>query len=265
MDQIKDPSSPVDTAAPVSDAPAPEECASPGAASAAGGANPADAPAAANAADATDTANPAETAGTSSRRRNADERRRAICQAVREVSAEVGVSHLTVSAVTKRAGCTRSLFYHYFSDMDAAVAAVMDEAIDGIVTELERWNAGRTRGDIEGALDSVAPLFKRLVADGHELPGTLTAGSGALYGGFLHNVVERVARYICDTTVADFVALHELRIDHVYETFYTLVMGLLMYIRTHPDVPDETVKDIIASTLHIEGYTAKYPERRPQS
>ena len=149
--------------------------------------------------------------------------------------------------------------------MDAAVTAVMDEAIDGFISELEQWNAGRTVGDIEGALDTVAPLFKRLVASGHELPSTLTSSSGALYGGFLHNVVQRVAQYICDTTVVDFVAHHELRIDHVYETFYTLIMGLLMYIRTHPDVPDETVKEIIASTLHIEGYTAKYPERKPQN
>ena len=141
----------------------------------------------------------------------------------------------------------------------------MDEAIDGFISELEQWNAGRTVGDIEGALDTVAPLFKRLVASGHELPSTLTSSSGALYGGFLHNVVQRVAQYICDTTVVDFVAHHELRIDHVYETFYTLIMGLLMYIRTHPDVPDETVKEIIASTLHIEGYTAKYPERKPQN
>ena len=192
-----------------------------------------------------------------------DERRRRILKAVRIVSAERGVSHLSVSAVAKQAGCTRSLFYHYFSDMDAAVEAVMDEAIEGFVSELERWNASRVEGDIEGALDTVAPLFKRLVADGHELPTTLTSGSGALYGGFLHHAVERVAHYLCETTVADFIARHDLRIDHVYETFYTLVMGLLMYIRTHPDVPDETVKDIIASTLHIEGYTAKYPERRP--
>ncbi len=192
-----------------------------------------------------------------------DERRRRILKAVRVVSAERGVSHLSVSAVSKQAGCTRSLFYHYFSDMDAAVEAVMDEAIEGFITELERWNASRIVGDIEGALDTVAPLFKRLVVDGHELPTTLTSGSGALYGGFLHHAVERVAHYLCETTVADFIAHHDLRIDHVYETFYTLVMGLLMYIRTHPDVPDETVKDIIASTLHIEGYTAKYPERRP--
>ena len=72
------------------------------------------------------------------KRLTGDERRREILDAVRTVSSELGVSHLSVSAVTKRAGCTRSLFYHYFADMDAAVTAVMDEAIDGFITELDR-------------------------------------------------------------------------------------------------------------------------------
>ena len=184
---------------------------------------------------------------------------------MRTVSSELGVSHLSVSAVTKRAGCTRSLFYHYFADMDAAVTAVMDEAIDGFIAELERWNAGRIVGDIEGALDTVAPLFKRLVVSATSCRARSPRAAVRSTAAFLHNVVQRVAQYICDTTVVDFVAHHELRIDHVYETFYTLIMGLLMYIRTHPDVPDETVKEIIASTLHIEGYTAKYPERKPRT
>lgn len=188
-------------------------------------------------------------------------RREEILEAVRQTCTEEGAARLSVSAITKRAGCTRSLFYHYFPDKEAAVAAVMDEAIDGIIRELERWNANRVVGDIEGALNSVAPLFKRLVADNHDLPGALTSGSGALYGGFLHNATERVATYLCQTTVVDFDRLHHMPIEHVYETFYTLVMGLLMYIRTHPDVEDETVKDIIASTLHIEGYTAKHRDQ----
>lgn len=188
-------------------------------------------------------------------------RREEILEAVRQTCTEEGAARLSVSAITKRAGCTRSLFYHYFPDKEAAVAAVMEEAIDGIIRELERWNASRVVGDIEGALNSVAPLFKRLVADNHDLPGALTSGSGALYGGFLHNATERVATYLCQTTVVDFERLHRMPIEHVYETFYTLVMGLLMYIRTHPDVEDETVKDIIASTLHIEKYTARYREQ----
>ena len=49
------------------------------------------------------------------------------------------LSLIHISAVTKQAGCTRSLFYHYFADMDTAVTAVMDEAIDGFIAELEQW------------------------------------------------------------------------------------------------------------------------------
>ncbi len=70
---------------------------------------------------------------------------------------------------------------------------------------------------------------------------------------------------MCDTNVMDYLPHPALPLVHVYETFYTLIRGLLMYIRTHPDVPDETVKEIIASTLHIEGYTAKYSERKPRN
>ena len=81
--------------------------------------------------DAVPAVDAAATADGAAKRMTGDERRREILDAVRTVSSELGVSHLSVSAVTKRAGCTRSLFYHYFADMDAAVTAVMDEAIDG--------------------------------------------------------------------------------------------------------------------------------------
>ena len=62
------------------------------------------------------------------KRLTGDERRREILAAVRAVSSELGVSHLSVSAVTKQAGCTRSLFYHYFADMDAAVRTIAGSA-----------------------------------------------------------------------------------------------------------------------------------------
>lgn len=199
----------------------------------------------------------AETESDAGTRLSHDDRRASILRAVRETCAEDGISRLSVAAITKRAGCTRSLFYHYFADKEAAVEAVMDEAIDGFISELKAWNASRTEGDVEGALDSIAPLFKRLVLDSHDLPGSLNSGSGAFYGGFLNSAVARVVDYICSSTVQDFDRMHGLPIEHVYETFYTLIMGLLMYIRTHPDVPEDTIKDIIAASLHIDTYTAK--------
>ncbi len=203
----------------------------------------------------------------SNRKRQAhDARREEILEAVRAVCIEDGLSRLSVSAVTKHVGCTRSLFYHYFPTKEDAFDALIDESIDSFVDQLVDWNARRVAGDIEGSLDSAVALLKRLVLERDDaFSRSVTTGSNsALYATFVHRVADRTARYICESTVVDFASLHEVRIDHLYETFYVLITGLIMYVRTHPDVELETLKDIIASTLHIEGYTRKYPERRPE-
>ena len=194
-----------------------------------------------------------------------DERRDALIDAVRAVVAECGISRLSISAVTKRAGCTRSLFYHYFPTKEDALRAALDQSIDAFMDQLAAWNSQRVTGDIEGALNGAAHMLKTLVLQQDDaMPHTVaTGGNAGLYATFVHRVADRMARYICESTVVDFAALHEVRIDHLYETFYVLITGLIMFVRSHPDTPEETIKDIIASTLHIEGYTAKYPERRP--
>lgn len=194
-----------------------------------------------------------------------DDRRDEIIDAVRAVVAESGISRLSISAVTKRVGCTRSLFYHYFPTKEDALQAALEQSIDAFMAQLTAWNDQRVTGDIEGALNSAAHMLKTLVLQQDDaMPHTVaTGGNAGLYATFVHRVADRTARYICESTVVDFAALHEVRIDHLYETFYVLITGLVMFVRANPDVPEETVKDIIASTLHIEGYTAKYPERRP--
>ena len=194
-----------------------------------------------------------------------DDRRDEIIDAVRAVVAESGISRLSISAVTKRVGCTRSLFYHYFPTKEDALQAALDQSIDAFMAQLTAWNDQRVTGDIEGALNSAAHMLKTLVLQQDDaMPHTVaTGGNAGLYATFVHRVADRTARYICESTVVDFAALHEVRIDHLYETFYVLITGLVMFVRANPDVPEEIVKDIIASTLHIEGYTAKYPERRP--
>lgn len=194
-----------------------------------------------------------------------DDRRDEIIDAVRAVVAESGISRLSISAVTKRVGCTRSLFYHYFPTKEDALQAALDQSIDAFMAQLAAWDDQRVTGDIEGALNSAAHMLKTLVLQQDDaMPHTVaTGGNAGLYATFVHRVADRTARYICESTVVDFAALHEVRIDHLYETFYVLITGLVMFVRANPDVPEETVKDIIASTLHIEGYTAKYPERRP--
>lgn len=195
-----------------------------------------------------------------------DDRRDEILNAVRATILEDGISRFSISAATKRAGCTRSLFYHYFPTKEDALQAVLDQSIDSFVDRITAWNAERVAGDIEGALDAAAHMLKTMVLEQNDsaTSSVARAGDGTMYASFVHRVADRTARYMCASTVVDFAAQHEVRIDHLYETFYVLITGLIMYVRTNPDAPEEVIKDIIASTLHIEGYTAKYPERRPE-
>lgn len=193
-----------------------------------------------------------------------DTRRNEILQAVIDVCAKEGIGKLSISNVTARVGCTRSLFYHYFPNKEEALQAALDYTIDAFIARLRTWNESRTLGDIEGALDSISELLKTLVLEMPGISGSITMGGDAvLYTAFVNRVAERCARYMCESTVVEFAQYHEVLIDNVFETFYVLISGLILYIRAHQDVPIPVIKDIIACTLHIEGYTEKYKDRRP--
>ena len=208
----------------------------------------------------------AESPGHARQARHSHEvRREEILQAVIDVCAEEGIGKLSVSSVSERVGCTRSLFYHYFPNKEEALSAALDYTIDAFIARLRTWNANRTFGDVEGALDGISELLKTLVLEMPGISGSITVGGDAvLYTAFVNRVAERCARYMCETTVVDFAEHHEVLIDNVFETFYVLISGLILYIRSHRDVPVGVIKDIIACTLHIEGYTEKFKDRRPE-
>ncbi|AEB06273.1 regulatory protein TetR [Coriobacterium glomerans PW2] len=192
-------------------------------------------------------------------RHTREDRREEILHAVRRTCSERGISRLSVSGVAKRVGCTRSLFYHYFPTKEAALEAALEAAIDDFIEQVRIWDHDRERGDIEGALNDVSGLLKSMVLGARDLPRSISLTDDVtLYTDFVDRIADRVASYICSSTVVDFSRYHEIRIDHIHETLYVLIVGLIMYIRTHPDASEELIRDIIASTLHIERFTAKY-------
>ena len=189
------------------------------------------------------------------KRLTGDERRREILAAVRTVSSELGVSHLSVSAVTKRAGCTRSLFYHYFEDKEAVADAVLDNVIDEILTTLKQWNQARETGNVNKALDDIVHVLRSLIADESPFSNRMIQdGNAELYIKFIDRAADRIADYIAQTTVRDFEQMHGLPITNVHEPFFTLIVGLISLIRSHPNISDRTIKEVMAQTLHIESY-----------
>lgn len=184
-----------------------------------------------------------------------DVRREAIVRAARKICLEKGFSKITVSDIASEVGMTRSLFYHYFPDKDSVANAVLDDVIDEILTRLDQWNLERETGNVNKALDDIVHLVRTLIADESPFSNRMIQdGNAGLYIKFIDRAADRIACYIARTTVHDFEQMHELPIHNVSETFFTLIVGLISLLRSHPDISDSTIKQVIAQTLHIESY-----------
>ena len=182
-----------------------------------------------------------------------EQRRSDIVEAARQLYEERGLSRTSVKDIAERAGITRSLFYHYFPDKQAVTSAVLDDFVEDYIEALSIWNDERMTGEIEQALDGVVRVLRVSVFEGSSFRRALdTRENAALYIEFINRVADRTARYIVDTTVRDYSELHSVSIVHLYETFSILILGICGYIRTHQDVSDEVLKDIIAQSLHME-------------
>lgn len=193
-----------------------------------------------------------------------DARRAQIVRAAREICLEKGFSKITISDIAGRVGMTRSLFYHYFQDKDQVADAVLDDVIDEVITQLEQWNANREVGNISKALDDVVRLTRSLITDegpfsqitdeGPFSQRMIEDGNAGLYIKFIDRVADRIAEYICNSTVRDFEKLHGMPITNEHETFYTLIVGLISLIRLHPDIEDTVIRQVAAQTLHLNEY-----------
>jgi AcrR family transcriptional regulator len=76
--------------------------------------------------------------------------REAILDAVRDLVAEMSIFDVTIGAITKRSGITRSVFYFYFDTKYAALAVALAEAtaeLDQATTTLPPRAAGESAPD----------------------------------------------------------------------------------------------------------------------
>ena len=182
-----------------------------------------------------------------------DARREEIVAVARELFEEQGLSKTSVKDITDRVGVARSLFYHYFANKDEVVSAVLDSLIDDYLEALAIWNSEREEGCINEALIQVVRLVRLGVFENDEFHKALaTRENAALYLDFINRVADHTALYLMQTTVQDYAQHHNIWIDHLYETFYVLIMGVIGYLRTHPDANDSVLADVIAQTLYLE-------------
>jgi len=105
----------------------------------------------------------AEPTSPDSRRSRGDRQRDAIAAAVRELLEERSFADLSVSAITDRAGLTRSGFYFYFDSKYSVLAVILADALEEL-DKLTHDFAPRDPGDspeqfAKGMVGSAAAMF----------------------------------------------------------------------------------------------------------
>ncbi|MDY5584384.1 MAG: TetR/AcrR family transcriptional regulator [Arcanobacterium sp.] len=178
-----------------------------------------------------------------------------ILRATREEIITRGIRKTSISSITKRCGITRSLFYHYFENLDAVIYATLDDVIDDFLAELRDWNSKRVEGDIEKSLFDAVKLLHRIINNDGPFRAGLNKDSNAeLYVRFLNRTARRIAHYISNTTVIEFKNKHKTDLKHIEDTFYVLIVGLTALIRSKPDISIEELVEIAAQSLHLNKY-----------
>jgi len=180
-------------------------------------------------------------------------RRDEIVEAARNLYETKGLDHTTVKDITESVGVTRSLFYHYFENKDAVTEAVLDGYVDDFIQLVYYWNESRERYNVRKSLQDCIKMLRRGVFDQDSFRIDLANnGNAGLYLRFYSRTAEALAHYITDTTAVEYAQYHDIKIDHVYETFYMLIIGMVGFVRRYPDAPDELLEDLIAQTLRLD-------------
>ncbi|MCX6408611.1 MAG: TetR/AcrR family transcriptional regulator [Propionibacteriales bacterium] len=195
------------------------------------------------------------------RRRTPDERREEIVEAATAVVAEVGYANATLTEITRRAGVSKGLLWHYFSDRDE----VMQHAVGHL--------AGRLRAALVSDVDVSAPVpdvvravFARTALFTRTHRQELRALDEIVHNLRTSEGRRRVTLLDYEDVYADHVALlgrgqrdgtiraGDLRTFAV--GYQALIDGMIAHLQAHPDADPLTYADGVAE-LFLHGAASR--------
>lgn len=140
--------------------------------------------------------------GRRSPRTSGDERERAILRTAEELLASQPLSRISVDALARGAGISRSAFYFYFPSKDAVVLSLLDEVVrEAAAARDEALREGAALGP-DSCRQSIAIFYetfgahRALIRAAVELSATNTEAQGLrsqIMEGWVQHVVERIA------------------------------------------------------------------------
>lgn len=175
-----------------------------------------------------------------------------IVVAARELYEEKGLAHTSIQDITNHVGVTRSLFYHYFQNKEEVTSAVLDQYITDFIEAMQHWHESQAVQETDESLHSMVKIMRMVLFEKNTFRMALsTQENAALYLDFLNRFAAQGAEFMAAHPLTTPTKYSE-QSDHLYETFYVLIVGLVSYLRSHPDADDDVLIDVVSRMLHIE-------------
>lgn len=170
-----------------------------------------------------------------------------IVVAARELYEEKGLARTSIQDITNHVGVTRSLFYHYFQNKEEVTSAVLDQYITDFLEAMQHWHESQTALATDESLHSMVKIMRMVLFEKNTFRMALsTQENAALYLDFLNRFAAQGAEFMVTHPMVEQTKYGE-QSDHLYETFYVLIVGLVSYLRSHPDVEDEVLIDVVTA------------------
>lgn len=181
-----------------------------------------------------------------------DERAAEIVRVAQTLFATRGLLKTSFSDIAREVGVARGLIYHYFPDKDSLIDAVLDRHIETFVEAVREWDAAREPGNIDKALRDCIMVFRAQLRGMAPMHSQLQRiENTGIYNRFLHQAVTAIVDCLELTTIEAYAARHKIEIEHVRETFYVLIYGLVGLARNNPDISDNVLIDITRQVLRL--------------
>ncbi len=175
-----------------------------------------------------------------------------IVVAARELYEEKGLAHTSIQDITNHVGVTRSLFYHYFQNKEEVTSAVLDQYITDFIEAMQHWYESRAAQRADESLRSMVKIMRMVLFEKNTFRMALsTQENAALYLDFLNRFAAQGAEFMVMHPRVE-PSKYDPQSDHLYETFYVLIVGLVSYLRSHPDADDEMLIGVVSRMLRLD-------------
>ncbi len=181
-----------------------------------------------------------------------DKRREQFIMAALQLFSEKGITKTSIGDISTSVGVARSLFYHYFPNKTAIINAVVENRVDDFVNQFVQWNKAYKLRSTRQSLGDIVTLLRNYLTDPKSICNIVAhEDSRELWQKFSVQSANKLSQRYAERRSRGPMVANQSVVRHPKESFYMLTIGVISTLLRFPEIPDETIVEVIADLMHI--------------